>query len=417
MKKYLTFPLLFLASTSALAGDAPNDSMPGSFENFFNVKSEASILAGNCQVQASVSDVFGNEISNNVAADMVTIGFPAGSENNITNADANANWTFDEDPCNGQTQGIKLEMDEVFFGTKTNLSDNLTLKLANTFNFTDEKFSPELSLEGDFGTLQIKESKTALDGMLKGTSGSGIKTAIDVVSKGHITGTSGSKDAYNVTYFTPSLYGLDLAFGTSISEQNIGSNDSDYTTMSLGVGYETYIGDVVISLGGGLETATNNEKNLTTCLTDDLSKADAATDADTLFDGLYGGTACGDEVVSAIGMELSFDNYTLSTAYSHLNSENADSDVWSLGFGSSLKDVDYTIGLSKETLDYARQKVSGEAVADKSTTISLDAVKPLNETVDLGLTLSSSDMDKSSQEQGNGATSAWRAGVSLTFGF
>jgi len=26
-------------------------------------------------------------------------------------------------------------------------------------------------------------------------------------------------------------------------------------------------------------------------------------------------------------------------------------------------------------------------------------------------------MDKSSQEQGNGATSAWRAGVSLTFGF
>jgi hypothetical protein len=44
-------------------------------------------------------------------------------------------------------------------------------------------------------------------------------------------------------------------------------------------------------------------------------------------------------------------------------------------------------------------------------------VKPLNETVDLGLTLSSSDMDKSSQEQGNGATSAWRAGVSLAFGF
>jgi hypothetical protein len=417
MKKFITFSLFFLASSSALAGDAPSDSTSSTFENFFYLKTEASVLAGNCQVQAPDYDVFGDEIGQNIAADMLAIGFAPGSENNITNADNIDWWTFDEDPCNGQVQGVKLEMDEVFFGTKTNLSDNLTLTLANTFNFTDEKFSPELSLEGDFGTLQLKESKTALDGMLKGTSGSGVKTAIDVVNKGHITGTSGSKDAYNVTYFTPSLYGLDLAFGTSISDQNIGSNDSDYTTLSLGVGYETYVGDVVISLGGGLETATNKEKNKTTCLTDDLSKADAATDADTLFDGLYGGTACGDEFLSAIGMELSFDNYTLSTAYSHLDSENADSDVWSLGFGSSLRDVDYTIGLSKETRDYARQKVSGEAVADKSTTISLDAVKPLNETVDLGLTLSSSDMDKSSQEQGNGATSAWRAGVSLGFGF
>ena len=44
-------------------------------------------------------------------------------------------------------------------------------------------------------------------------------------------------------------------------------------------------------------------------------------------------------------------------------------------------------------------------------------MKPLNETVDLGLTLSSSDMNKRSQEKGNGATSAWRAGVSLGFGF
>ncbi len=71
----------------------------------------------------------------------------------------------------------------------------------------------------------------------------------------------------------------------------------------------------------------------------------------------------------------------------------------------------------KKTLDYARNKVSGDNVSDKSTTISLDAVKPLNENVDLGLTLSSSDMDKSSQELGNRTNSAWRAGVSLAFGF
>ncbi len=348
MKKFLTLPIFFIATTSVFAGDAPNEKTNGSFEGFFNVKAEGSLTAGNCQTQASVADVFGNEIGNDVGADLVTIGFAAGST--LPNADDIDEWTFDKDPCSGETEGLKLEMDEIFFGTSTNVSDDITVTLANTFNLSEEKFSPEVSIEGNFGTLQVKESKTALDGLLKGTSGSGAKTAIDVVSKGHITATSGSKDAYNITYYTPSYSGLEMAFGTAISDRNIGGNDSDYTTMSLGLGYETYVGDVVISLGGGFETANNRVKDQTNCQTDDLAKADAATDADTLFDGLYGGTACGDEILSALGMEFSFDNYTLSTAYSHLNSENADSDVWSLGFGSSVKDIDYTIGLSKENL-------------------------------------------------------------------
>jgi hypothetical protein len=414
MKKFLTLPLFILASTSVFAGDAPNDQSVGSFENFFNLKVEGSIISGNCETQAAAMDVFSHELPGDPDADIVTIGFPDGST--ITD-DSETNFTFDEDPCNGETQGFNVDMDEVFFGTKTDISDSLSLTLANTFNFDSEKFSPEISIQGDFGNLQLKESKTAVDGLLKGTDGSGNKTAIDVVNSGHITATSGSKDSYNITYYTPSLSGLEMAFGTSISDRNIGSNESEYTTMSLGVGYETYVGDVVISLGGGIETANNRVKNQTNCLTDDLTKADETTDADTFFDGLYGGSACGDELLSALGMELSFDNYTLSTAYSHLNSESADTDVWSLGFGSSLRDIDYTIGISKETLEYARDNINGNNVADKSTTISLDAIKPLNENVDLGLTLSSSDMDKSSQELGNGSTNAWRAGVSLAFGF
>lgn len=415
MKILRTIPLVLFTATSVFAGDAPNDSSNSAFDSFFDIKAEAFVEEGNCQVQAAVADVFGNEIGDDVGADLVTIGFASGST--LPTADDIDEWTFDTDPCAGKEEGLQLTIDEVFFGTKTNLSEDISLTLANTFNFENEKFSPELAIEGNFGKVQLKESKTALDGLLKGTDGSGAKTAIDVVRPGHITSTSGSKDAYNITYYTPSLSGLEMAFGTSISDKNIGSNNSDYSTLSMGVGYETYVGDVVISLGGGLETATNSVKSQSNCLTDDLSKANNATDADTLFDGLYGGTACGDEILSALGMELSFDNYTLSTAYSHLNSENADSDVWSLGFGSTLRDIDYTIGLSTETLDYARNKVSGDNVSDKSTTISLDAVKPLNETVDLGLTLSSSDMDKSSQKLGNGSTSAWRAGVSLAFGF
>ena len=116
-------------------------------------------------------------------------------------------------------------------------------------------------------------------------------------------------------------------------------------------------------------------------------------------------------------MELSIDNYTLSSAFSHLNTDNADSNVWSVGFGSSIKDVDYTVGFTQESLDYARDKTNSDKVEDTSTILSLDASKPLNESLDLGLSLSSSETDNVSQEQGEGTTTAWRAGVSLSFGF
>ena len=170
MKKILTLPLLLIASTSVFAGDAPNEQTNGSFEGFFNVKAEGSLTAGNCQTQASVADVFGNEITANVDVntDLVAIGFPdsAVDNNSLNTAGAvGANWTFDEDPCAGETEGLKLEMDEIFFGTSTNVSDDLTVTLANTFNLSEEKFSPEVSIEGNFGTLQVKEAKTALDGL------------------------------------------------------------------------------------------------------------------------------------------------------------------------------------------------------------------------------------------------------------
>ena len=193
--------------------------------------------------------------------------------------------------------------------------------------------------------------------------------------------------------------GVELGIGTSLTSRNIGTSDSDYSRMSLGIGYETYIGETVISLGGGVEKATNKVDDLSSCLDADLVKAEAATSADAFFDGLYGGSPCGDELLSAIGMELSIDNYTLSSAFSHLNTDNADSNVWSVGFGSSVKDVDYTVGFTQESLDYARDKTNNDKVEDTSTTLSLDASKPLNESLDLGLNLSSSETDNMSHDR------------------
>lgn len=419
MKKIsaLSYLLLFAFSGTVFAGDAPNGNGNGTIDTFGNLTVNGSFVSGTCFATANAADVFGNELTrdnngNAQSADLQTIGLGSGPLNN------QATMTFDQDPCKGEDeQNFQLEMEEVTFGWSSELSDDLLLKISNTFDLDEQTLSPELSLEGNYGKLVLKESSSAVEGMLKGTDGSGAKTAINVVKDGHVKNTSGSQDNYSITYYTPSFSGIELGIGTSLSSRNIGSNDSDFTTISLGIGYETYIGDTVISLGGGIEKANNKVNELSSCLDADLIKAEAATSADAFFDGLYGGNACGDELLSALGMELSFDNYTLSSAFSHLNTDNADSNVWSLGFGSSVNDVDYTLGYAQESLDYARNKTNGDNVEDKSSILSLDATKPLNENLDLGLSLSSASTDKMSQEQGAGSTSAWRAGVSLSFGF
>ena len=416
MKKIsaLSYLLLFAFSVPVFAGDAPNGNDNGTTDTFGNLTVNGSFVSGTCFATADAADVFGNELNRAaISTDLQTIGLGTGKSLNNQ-----ATMTFDQDPCKGEEeQNFQLEMEDVIFGWSSELSDDLSLTISNTFDLDEQTLSPEFSLQGSYGTLVLKESSSAVEGMLKGTSGSGVKTAIDVIKDGHVKNTTGSQDNYGITYYTPSFSGIELGVGTSLNSRNIGSNDSDYTTISLGIGYETYIGDTVISLGGGVEKANNKVNELSNCLDSDLVKAEAATSADAFFDGLYGGSTCGDELLSALGMELSFDNYTLSSAFSHLNTDNADSNVWSLGFGSSVNDVDYTLGYAQESLDYARNKTNGDNVEDKSSVLSLDATKPLNENIDLGLSLSSSSTDKMSQEQGAGSTSAWRAGVSLSFGF
>ena len=410
----IPFLLMIQLSTFAIAGNAPNGDNESAFTTFGNLTVDGAFVSGTCFATADASDVFGNELNRaTISEDLQTIGFGTGKTINDQ-----ATMTFDQDPCNGRDEkNFQLEMEEVTFGLSSQLSNDLTLSISNTFNLDEQSLTPELTLEGNYGKLVLSESSSALSELLIGTTGSGAKTAIDVVQDGHVKNTTGLEDNYSLTYYTPSFSGVELGIGTSLTSRNIGTSDSDYSTMSLGIGYETYIGETVISLGGGVEKATNKVDDLSSCLDADLVKAEAATSADAFFDGLYGGSPCGDELLSAIGMELSIDNYTLSSAFSHLNTDNADSNVWSVGFGSSVKDVDYTVGFTQESLDYARDKTNNDKVEDISTILSLDASKPLNESLDLGLSLSSSETDNVSQEQGQGTTTAWRAGVSLSFGF
>ena len=57
----------------------------------------------------------------------------------------------------------------------------------------------------------------------------------------------------------------------------LGLDNSEFNdTYSVGFGYETYIGDVVLSLGGGFEKAISDTDTEANCLTTDLSTADDA---------------------------------------------------------------------------------------------------------------------------------------------
>ena len=165
-----------------------------------------------------------------------------------------------------------------------------------------------------------------------------------------------------------------------------------------------------MSLGGGFEKAISDTDTSANCLTTDLAAADAANDSGEFFDGLYSSSKCGNETLSAIGADIGYGEFTLSSAFSNLDTtDGSDISVWSVGIARTFNDIDYTVGYSKETLDYARNKVNGDEVQDTSKIMMLEAVKPLGEGVDLGLNFSNAEIDRASEELGNGPEDAWRA--------
>ena len=111
------------------------------------------------------------------------------------------------------------------------------------------------------------------------------------------------------------------------------------------------------------------------------------------------GSRCGNETLSAIGADIGFGDYTLSSAFSNLDTtDGSDMSVWSLGVARTYNEIDYTVGYTQETLSYARDKTSGAEVEDQSTILMLEAVKPLGDGVDLGLNISNTENDIASED-------------------
>ena len=428
MKRTLIIPSFLLLSSIANAADAPDKSKESiKFNIGGEVVLEGVAQIGKCQDQAAAADVFANELNDtdaaSIKADLVTLGFAS----DTTALTDESTLTFDASPCGAnntqETFPYFEKKKKITFDANTTLSNGLEVSFSDTLNLADidkEENAFELSLGGAFGTLLLKDKTSAVDSMLIGTAGSGADTAISVTADGHIKTTSGGDGdgSINLVYFTPSFAGLDLALGYNHNASNSGYSSEFEDTVSVGFGYETYIGDVVISLGGGIEKAKSGTDTPANCLTADRTIAENATSAGAFFDGLYGSARCGDETLSAIGADLALGNYTLSSAYSSLDSsDGGDTSIWSVGIGKTIKETDYILGYTLETLDYAREKVNGNEIEDQSKILMLEAVRPIGEGIDLGLNISNAEVDNASQAQGNGTKDAWRAGVSVTLGF
>ena len=98
---------------------------------------------------------------------------------------------------------------ELTFDMSATMFNGLDISFKDTLTSTDidaEENSFELSLGGAFGSIQIKDSASAVDSMLVGTAGSIADTAIDVTSDGHVTSTSGSDDGLKSDLFHPIIW-------------------------------------------------------------------------------------------------------------------------------------------------------------------------------------------------------------------
>jgi len=425
MKKLFIISALLISGSFVQAGDAPSSSQN---ENSLEISGEVvvtgKVTGGKCFTQATAYDVFAEELNiNAIAADMQAIGFSS----NIAALTYNApqTYTFDADPCNGANEDNPhfSITEEINIKYETELSNGLTFAFEDEdFNFSTLSGNPSVTIGGAFGTIKFSEHISTIDSMLVGTAGSGADAAITPTLDGHVVRTSGSDSGLNIVYFTPSLYGMDFAVGynsnLSAGESN-NLNDRNYKdTISLGFGYETFIGDVVLSVGGAVEKTNNNTETEQVCQEADVDRANTSTSSAGFYSGLYGQVPCGDETLAAIGADISFGEYTVSSAFSNLDSSlGGDMRVWSLGVAKTIDDIDYLIGYTTETLDYARENTDGENLKDKSKILMLEATKPIGDGVDIGLNVSNTEVDNISEELGNGRQDAWSAGVSFTFGF
>jgi hypothetical protein len=300
--------------------------------------------------------------------------------------------------------------DNPVWGVETSWEWSASGTLANGLGVTIKEGN-EVELDGAFGTL------TFADGV-----DSGVKAAmvngdgdIDVTGNnigGHTQGTSGTAGV-GFLWQAPSVGGVDLFVSYSPNADNSGLTGASFEdTIGFGASFATDM----LTVSAGFESATGAACAVPAALASgaDLDTATGlGADPDGAVlkvkaDTLLGGSACGDEQLVALGMEMSAGEFTINAGYSELDSDGADTTVMNIGLSTSLGAYDLAIDYVDSQLDYQYLDVT-----DDQSVIGVELSTALGDGVDLILNFSTNDYDVA----GTGSDNNYRAEAKLDIAF
>jgi hypothetical protein len=376
-------------------------------------------VANLAAVNALNADITITETAAVAAADGV-VAQPAAS----VAAVASNNVSFDESGCDGNNEdnpvlGTDAKFEIAASGT---LANGLTIDYSNSAALDDYS----ITFGGAFGSLTVKPGVSAIDEAMVGDTSGADVTGNDF--GGHTLTTDGS--AGNALLYTaPSMGNLDFMLSYAPNGDDSGLDDADYMDtfgiaavfnadmMTISAGFENASSDETCGpVTFAFEAATQSFAS--TEAADGKTTDDAATitavelTADGLYDSIYGTDLCGDQSLMAVGAEMAAGEFTLSAAYTTIDTDEADRKTTSVGVGSSFGDYSLAAGWANTVHSYA----AGD-LEDEQTVMDVTLETALGDGVDLALTFSQNDMSKASQANGSGDTNNYRAGMTVTVGF
>jgi hypothetical protein len=354
---------------------------------------------------------------------------------------------YDDNDCGGANEDNPVLGNDSKFeiAASGTLANGLSIDYSNSAALDDYS----ITFGGAFGSLTVKPGVAAIDEAMVGDTAGADVTGNDM--GGHVLSTDGSA-GNAVLYTAPSMGSLDFMLSYAPNSDDSGLDDSEYAdtfgiaavfdadmiTMSAGfenASSDETCGPVTFELDGptaatdniyydhtGEEEATHHDEvivqNGTALASGDLL-LEAGTalvtpeyTADDLFDRVYGRDLCGDQALMAVGAEMAAGDFTISAAYSSIDTDEADRVTTSVGIGTSLGDYSLAAGWANTVHSYQA------SLEDEQTVMDVTLETALGDGVDLALTFSQNDMSKASQANGGeGDTNNYRAGMTVTVGF
>jgi hypothetical protein len=290
-------------------------------------------------------------------------------------------------------------------GLEVSFSDSIDLESRN-----DKETEFKMGLGGAFGSLTLAvEGDSAVKAAMAGDT-----TGASVVGNGgakaeHDVKTDGQA-GFGVLYQTPAVGGMDLYLSWAPNADGIAGNSGAQYKDTFGFGLAFSAGDLTI--GGGMESASSNDDSCSVAgiATDEVTAT--AKTAASLITAIYNDALCGDMTATAIGLDYSLADMTLSAGWSQLDTDGADRTTLSAGVSTTVGDYALSADYTQQTKEF---EVGGEE--DVQTVMHVKASTALGDGVDVSLDFSTNEVDLFSQKAGAGATNNYRVEAKLAVGF